>query len=142
MVRSLAALVLLTATGCATASQYGNYVNGKDQAQAAMAVDAANKLQEDYPPQEHVLVLYGGEEPDAFGTDLQNQLRKRGFTVRAGGSSDGAIVIRYAVDVIKGTSLLRITLYVDARRLSRAYNEKGQGVEPAGPWSSIGGSES
>ena len=46
-----------------------------------------------------------------------------------------AELLRYVVDTVKGTDLLRVTIYVRGQTFARAYAERAGGLYPVGPWS-------
>jgi hypothetical protein len=126
-------LSLCVIVGCASAPpRYGNFLVGHAEAQAAMALDAAElllgllveqpRLTLDAPPR------------DAFGLGLVQQLRDNGLEPSTV-AHKGAPRLRYAVDQLKRTSLLRVTLVLGTRRLSRAYALKGSTAVAQGPWS-------
>jgi len=125
--------------GCGGAIQYGSFVEGSSRIQAAVAADAAQRLAADYEA-EGASIRFAHDARDAFGRSFATELRKAGFAIKdsAGDASDGELGLRYVVDGIKGTDLLRVSLYVDRRALSRAYAQRSGAVYPAGPWS-VGG---
>jgi hypothetical protein len=71
---------------------------------------------------------------DVFGLSLVQQLRDNGLEPSTV-AHEGAPRLRYAVDQLKGTSLLRVTLALGTRQLSRAYALKGSTAVAQGPWS-------
>ena len=134
MKRWIAVLVCAVA-GCAGAPRHGTFVQGQDAALGAVSEDAAGKLRQEFPPDRYAVVLERAEE-DAFGKELDSALRKAGYEVlgkrRKGGQ---AVRVRYAVDTVKETMLLRLTMEVGRQQLSRVYVPRSRGVYPAGPWS-------
>jgi len=130
-------VTVLIVSGCASAPQYGSFLQGQHQAQAALAADAASKLSEDYEPQ-NVGVVYTQQHADPFGRGLSAGLQDAGFAVRRGTGGPKAFTVRYVVDQIKGTALLRVTMRVRGRVLSRAYATRATGAVAVGPWSSGG----
>lgn len=131
--------LVLALCGCGGAAQYGSFVQVATQTQAAIAADAARKLAADYDAAQ-VRVRIAQDARDPFGRSFAAQLRKAGFAVKSGeGGAIGAqLRVRYVVDKLKGTDLLRLSLFVERRTLSRAYARRSGAVYPAGPWS-IGG---
>lgn len=130
-----ATFVIVSLCACGGA-QYGSFVEGQAPAQAAMAADAASRLASDYPPAgRSIRIAQGGH--DVFGRTLAGELRKSGYSLHASDSAAGGhdLEVRYVADRVKGTKLLRVTLYVRGLQLSRAYAEGPRGVYPAGPWS-------
>jgi hypothetical protein len=126
-------LLALLLAGCGGAAQYGSFVSGREPAQAAIATDAAKKLAASLPG-EGQAVRFAHDATDAFGRGLAAELRKEGFAVRST-PSGGELLVRYVVDAIKGTDMLRATIYVRGRVLSRAYATRSGGLYPVGPWS-------
>ena len=128
---------MLMLAGCGGTVPYGSFVGGHEQAQAAIAADAANLLSAEYAPDSHSIRL-AQDARDAFGRAFAAELRKGGYSVKdtSAPSSEGDLQVRYVIDHLKGTELLRVTIYVQRRRLSRAYAHRQDGLHPAGPWSS------
>src|SRR5690348_2173952 len=124
-------LALLLA-GCGGAMPYGSFVSGREPAQAAIAADAAKKLAASFPERGQG-IRFAHDARDAFGRGLAADLRKEGFAIRAT-PADGELLMRYVVDTIKGTDMLRATIYVRGRTLSRAYAARPGGLYPVGPW--------
>jgi hypothetical protein len=133
---------VLVLVGCAGSPPYGSFLKGRQATEAAMAADAAQKLAADYGAPARSIWL-SEEATDAFGRSLSTELRKAGFRVRSGAAPKEKIdlAVRYVADVLKGTELCRLTVYVDRRSLSRAYLERGSRVYPAGPWSAEASAE-
>lgn len=128
------ALVLaLLLAGCGGAGPYGSFVTGRESVQTAIAADAAKELAASFP-EEGQGVRFAHDAQDAFGRALAAELRKEGFAIRSA-PSHGELLVRYVVDVIKGTDLLRATIYVRDRTLSRAYAARRGELYPVGPWS-------
>lgn len=136
-----AAAWLLVLVGCGGAVQYGSFVDGRSLAQGVMAADAARKLAIEYAPDSHPLRLPLAATDD-FGRNFEAELRRTGYAVQKGpaASSRDELQVRYVVDELKGTDLLRVTLYVQQRTLSRPYAERPRGVYPVAPWTA-GGSD-
>ena len=129
--RTLVLALLLS--GCGGAAPYGSFVTGREPAQAAIAADAAKKLAASFPGTGQG-IRFSHDATDAFGRGLAAELRKEGFAIRRA-PADGELLVRYVVDAIKGTDMLRATIYVRGRTLSRAYAARPGGVFPVGPWS-------
>jgi hypothetical protein len=121
--------------GCGGAAQYGSFIEEKPQVQAAIGTDAAKKLARNYPAERHKIWVAQQTE-DAFGRGFAAALREQGYAVETGEEQGPGpkLAVRYVLDAVKGTPLLRLTLYVQRRRLSRAYAERPDGLYPAGPW--------
>jgi hypothetical protein len=125
-------LALLLA-GCGGGVPYGSFVTGRDRAQAAIAEDAAKKLAASFRATGQA-IRFAHDADDAFGRDLAAELRKEGFAIRSK-PADGELLVRYVVDVVKGTDFLRATIYVRGRTFARAYAQRAGGLYPVGPWS-------
>ena len=126
-------MLALTLAGCGGTVPYGSFVQGREPAQAAIAADAAKKLAASFGGAGEG-IRFAHDATDAFGRGLATELRKEGFAIR-GAPADGELLVRYVVDAIKGTDMLRATIYVRARTLSRAYAQRGDELYPVGPWS-------
>ena len=123
----------LMLAGCGGAAPYGSFVSGREPAQAAIAADAAKKLAASFGGAGQA-IRFAHDATDAFGRGLATELRKEGFAIRST-PADGELLVRYVVDAIKGTDMLRATIYVRGRTLSRAYTARSGGLYPVGPWS-------
>jgi hypothetical protein len=121
---------------CGGAAPYGSFITGRQPAQAAIAADAAKEVAASLPSTEQP-IRFGHDARDAFGRAFAAALRAQGFALRSTPTAD-EIVVRYVVDLIKGTDLLRATIYLQRRTLSRAYAQRAHGLYPVGPWS-VGG---
>lgn len=128
-------LVVVVIVGCGATAQYGTFVRGHERAQYAIAADAAVKIAAAYPPETRSIRLER-EADDLFGQRLATELRKKGFSLQenAASASERQLQVRYVLDAIKGTDLLRLSIYVPQRRLSRAYAQRSDRVFPDGPW--------
>lgn len=127
------ALVLAAIAGCGGAAPFGSFVTGRERVQAAMAADAAKKLASVFTATKKG-VRFAHEAGDAFGRNLAGELRKQGFAIRSSASGE-ELLVRYVVDELKGTDLMRATIYVRARTFSRAYAQRAGALYPIGPWS-------
>ena len=127
------ALVLAVVAGCGGAAPFGCFIAGRERVQAAMAADAAKKLASVFTATGQG-VRFAHDARDAFGRTLAGELRKEGFAIRSTASGD-ELLVRYVVDVLKGTGLLRATVYVRRRTFSRAYAQRAGALYPVGPWS-------
>ena len=131
------AVIMSLIIGCSSVPQYGSFLRGRHRAQVALATDSVSKLRRDYAP-ERVRVVYTQGQADPFGRGLAAGLRQEGYKVRSGLGGPKAFTVRYVVDRVKNTPLLRVTLFVRGRVLSRAYKEHVDGTVAVGPWSSGG----
>jgi len=132
----LCSLFLISLGACATATTGAYLPSSYDAAAPTIAQDAASKLAREYPPDEHRLEVVVDTQ-GTFDRAFASSLRRSGFAVAATSNASGEpIVVRYAVDRLRGTKLVRVTLFIDNRTLSRAYASQPSGVYPAGPWSS------
>jgi hypothetical protein len=134
--RAITLLLAFVLAGCGSSVPYGSFVTGREPGQAAIAADAAKELATLFPPTGQP-IRFAHDDDDPFGRGLADALRTEGFAVRSR-PADGELLVRYVVDVIKGTDLLRATLYVRTRTVSRAYVQRESGLYPVGPWS-VGG---
>lgn len=126
-------VLALMLAGCGGAVPYGSFVKGRDRAQAAIAADAAKKLAGAFLGAGEA-IRFAHDATDPFGRGLAAELRKEGFAIGST-RADGELLVRYVVDAIKGTDMLRATIYVRGRTLSRAYRARPGGLFPVGPWS-------
>lgn len=130
------ALLCSSLFACASTSTGAYLPSAYDSAVSAIAYDAAAKLALEYPPDEHPLSL-DSETEGGFDRAFVSSLRQSGFALGSRGNRSGdMLVVQYAVDQLRGTKLVRLTLFVERRTLSRAYATGSDGVYPAGPWSS------
>lgn len=134
--RDIALILAFALAGCGGAAPYGSFVTGREPAQAAIAVDAAKEVAASLPSTDQP-IRFGLDARDVFGRAFATALRAQGFALRSTPTADD-LVVRYVVDAVKGTDLLRATIYVQGRTLSRAYAQRAHGLYPVGPWS-VGG---
>jgi hypothetical protein len=155
---TLTGMVLIVAAlaGCASSSTpapYGNFIHGAREAATAdegtMADDVARKLAATYPPARTRFTLQQAT-PDAFGSSLVAQLRKKGYAMAEfrQNASDGRprakaattndvpadLALAYIVDQPLEEPLYRVTVIVDSQTLSRLYSAKAGALSPAGAW--------
>jgi len=142
----IAALFALTLAGCATTSQYGNFVPTAVN-QQQIATDAVQQLATLYPPAKTRFELHQAT-PDAFGLALVNTLRERGYALLEFSPTDqakasatpapagepAALPLRYVLDQAGTTNLYRLTLLVGNQSLTRPYLEENGSFVPAGYW--------
>ena len=151
------ALVALALGGCATTTPYGNFVPSAVAVdQQPLAGEAAKQLAALWPPARTRLAM---QQPtaDAFGAALIGNLRAAGYAVleyapqktpgegRAADektSESVAVVmpttatlpLRYVLDHDAGTGFFRLTLWVGAQSLTRAYVAQNDALVAAGYW--------
>jgi hypothetical protein len=136
MGKAITLLFIMSLLACASTSTGAYLPSAYDSAVSAIAYDAASKLALEYPPDEHALELRAQTE-GSFDRAFVSSLRQSGFALSATEARAGeALVLQYAVDQLRGTKLVRVTLFLEHRTLSRAYTTSAEGVYPAGPWSS------
>jgi hypothetical protein len=123
----------LVLAACGGAAPYGSFVTGHEPIQVAIAADAAKKLAAAFPAEGQAIRI-GHDARDAFGRGFATALRAEGFAIRAT-PSDGELVVRYVLDEIHGTELLRVTIYVRGQTLARAYEKRASALVPLGLWS-------
>lgn len=129
-------VLALVVAGCGGSVPYGSFVSGREPAQAAIALDAAKELAASLSPTGRS-IRFAHDASDAFGRCLAAELRREGYAVRST-PAKREMLVSYVVDAIKGTDLLRATIYAQGRTFSRAYAERSTGLLPVGPWS-VGG---
>ena len=141
--RRLLALLALALLGCASAPGYGNYVaNYPSKAAASVAADAVALVLKQHPEQ-GLRFRFAHEVHDAFGEQLADALRQRGHSVSVSSSRQepGEHTLKYVLDPIKGTNLVRLMLTVNNIELARAYRKSADGAAvPVGPWARKEGS--
>lgn len=149
-------LLLLSLTGCATQSHYGNFVDNQPGLnQHQIATDTVDQLAELFPPA-HTRFDLKQPTPDAFGMALIRVLRDRGYavlelspdasddqddqqktkpsTTRANASSQSGLPLRYVFDQFSGTNMYRVSIIVGHQSITRAYALENGTVVPAGFW--------
>ena len=145
---TIAALLVLALSGCATTGQYGNFVPptaAVDQQQ--LAREAVQQLAVLYPPAKTRLELQQAT-PDAFGQALVLTLRERGYallefnpasakaqaTAASEPASPAALPLRYVLDQAGDSNLYRLTLLVGHQSITRPYLVQDGSFAPAGYW--------
>ena len=135
----IVSLVLLTlaVSGCATTSQYGNFIPSSTLAQQQLATDAVQQLSTLYAPARTRLELQQ-PTPDPFGQALVKSLRDKGyalleFTPGTKAAAEG-LPLRYVLDQADDSNLYRLTLMVGNQSLTRPYLVQNGRFAPAGYW--------
>jgi hypothetical protein len=141
---TLAAMAVLALAGCATTSQYGNYLpSATIEQQSGFASEAVKQLAKRWPPAKTRLELKQAT-PDAFGIALVKGLRESGYAILEYSpkqTEDPSITeanilpLRYALDQIGSddANIYRLTLLVGNESLTRPYIEQNGSVIP-GYW--------
>jgi hypothetical protein len=141
---TLAAMAVLALAGCATTSQYGNYLpSATIEQQNGFASEAVKQLAKRWPPAKTRLELKQAT-PDAFGIALVKGLRENGYAILEYSpkqTEDPSITeanilpLRYALDQIGSddANIYRLTLLVGNESLTRPYIEQNGSVIP-GYW--------
>ena len=145
---TIAALLVLALSGCATTGQYGNFVPPTAAAdQQQLAREAVQQLAVLYPPAKTRLELQQAT-PDAFGQALVLTLRERGYallefdpasakaqaTAASEPASPAALPLRYVLDQAGDSNLYRLTLLVGHQSITRPYLVQDGSFAPAGYW--------
>ena len=153
---SLALLALaLGLGGCATTSQYGNFVQSAALDQQKLATDAVQQLATLYAPARTRLELQQ-PTPDPVGQALVKSLRDKGYALLeyapAGASTQapasaasqasapattaasGGLPLRYVLDQAGDSNLYRLTLMVGNQSITRPYLAQNGTFAPAGYW--------
>lgn len=128
-------LLSLLTCGCAATPRHGSFIEGRMGQQQALSQDAAELLAAGKPEGATFALPEGTADP--FGRGLADALRSRGHFVTAG-EKDGALSVRYVVDELRGTDLLRVVLWIGHGVRSRAYRAEGTSLVAAGPWTVAG----
>lgn len=142
----ITALFAMTLAGCATSSQYGNFIPAAAN-QQQIATDAVKQLTTLYPPAKTRFELHQAT-PDAFGMALVSTLRDRGYALlefnpaeqaqasvaQAPAGTPSALPLRYVLDQAGTTNLYRLTLLVGNQSITRPYLEESGSFVPAGYW--------
>lgn len=145
---TIAALLVLALSGCATTGQYGNFVPPTAAAdQQQLAREAVQQLAVLYPPAKTRLELQQAT-PDAFGQALVLTLRERGYallefdsasakaqaTAASSSASPAGLPLRYVLDQAGDSNLYRLTLLVGNQSITRPYLVQDGSFAPAGYW--------
>ena len=145
---TIAALLVLALSGCATTGQYGNFVPPTAAAdQQQLAREAVQQLAVLYPPAKTRLELQQAT-PDAFGQALVQALRERGYallefdpasakaqaTAASSSASPAGLPLRYVLDQAGDSNLYRLTLLVGNQSITRPYLVQDGSFAPAGYW--------
>lgn len=128
MKRAAFCLLILLLSGCAGRGLPVSYCGPlpSDTAVVRVAQDAASLLAVSYPPGHTSLYLLPAKKTDnAFALALENDLRARGFIIRAQAGKD-AVSVAYTLDALRDESAWYLQLRLsDGRALSRSYDATG-----------------
>ncbi|MCW5239102.1 conjugal transfer protein TrbH [Verminephrobacter eiseniae] len=138
---SRALLLALCLGGCATTSQYGNFVQSAALDQQKLAADAVQQLATLYAPARTRLDLQQ-PTPDPFGQALVKSLRDKGYALlefapasaASQPSAPGGLPLRYVLDQAGDSNLYRLALMVGNQSITRPYLAQNGTFAPAGYW--------
>jgi hypothetical protein len=146
----------LLLAGCLSPSPYGYLVKGAvpPQMPERLAQDTVTRMEVLYPPAQTRLALTH-PATDAYGVALIEALRRKGYAlmesrantrmnpstrddmpraVQPAVSHDVGLPFGYVVDGPFEPRLYRVTVFIGAQSLSRAYRMDQQGFAQAGAW--------
>jgi len=151
-------VMLLTLSGCATKSDYGNFIKDEPSAaQIQLAQDSAKQLETVYSPAKTHLALQH-DTPDAFGKALVASLREAGFAVQAfdkhhsklktapysahstqtllpvNPNEPVQLELAYILDQAGEAGLYHLSLFLSNQSLTRLYRLDDGGFIAAGEW--------
>jgi len=152
-------VMLLTLSGCATNSDYGNFIKDEknEAAQNQLAKDSAKQLEKVYSPAKTHLALQH-DTPDAFGKALVASLREAGFAVQAFDKHQSklkaaphsvhstqtllpvnpnepvTLELSYILDQAGEAGLYHLTLFLSNQSLTRLYRLDDGRFIAAGEW--------
>lgn len=149
-IATLALLSLaLGLVGCATTSQYGNFIQSATLDQRRLAADAVQQLSTLYAPA-HTRLELQQPTPDPFGQALVKSLRDKGYALQEFPPADAAPIttppqpaalvapsglpLRYVLDQAGDSNLYRLTLLVGSQSITRPYVIQNGSFAPAGYW--------
>lgn len=139
-------LFLSACSGARRATEAGSMLPPTDSSvQKRMAGDFAARIAALYPAARTKLKLTH-DTSDAFGTNLVESLRKKGYAITefaghrwhpaAGKANESVseIGLAYVVDQPLDTNTIRVTVFFNTQSLSRLYERGERGGAPAGFW--------
>ena len=143
-------LLLVGLAGCASTSQYGNFIqNTAATNDKKIADDVVKKLVTLYPPASTRFDLQHAT-PDFFGTYLVESMRAKGYAVLEfkpepkaataasappAAPSPSGLSLSYIMDQAKGSDLYRVSLAINHQQsLDRVYQLQDGTIYPAGYW--------
>lgn len=142
----VAAIALATVAGCASMRSTGP-VKGADAVNAdpAMTIDAVEAMVKVFPPALTPLVVKQADA-SAFGRNLLERLRERGYAIAEGDGAGSKATraqavlgapFRYRMAPIAGTSMYELVLAIGDAKLSRLYifDATENRLYPGGEWS-------
>lgn len=135
-------VLLYLLVGCATTTQYGNYVEDNSKTHnSIIASDAAYQLMQIYPPANTKFNMQHVAE-DSFGSAFIRSLRTGGYAIQENRRSnltqtvnaddDNGTKLAYIFD--QSSDVYRLSVMVDEQILTRAYMSHEDKIEPAGSW--------
>lgn len=127
--------LMLGLVGCA--SQYGSMVKNNTDANEIIAIDSLKQLTEIYLPAKTTFSLTHPISPkDTFAQVLVNGLRDRGYAVEefVKGASPIGVKIAFTLDEIRDDGLYRVTLHIDDKVMTRAYQNDAGLITHASAW--------
>lgn len=123
----------LLLSSCASL-QYGNFTPNQEGKDRYLAKDAVSQIQRIFPPARNTFCIHQ-KICDAFGIQLVDGLRKKGYGIRENVCSKKQANFFYVVDETEPHRIYRVSIYIGHQTLSRAYAVNGKNAFPASPWS-------
>ncbi len=126
-------LLAILLSSCAN-MRYGNFTPASEGKDLYLAQDAVSQLTHIYPPARNTFCIRQ-KICDAFGIQLIQEMRKKGYGVIENVHPRQKANFFYVVDVTERDHLYRVSLYVNSQTLSRMYAKTHGKLVPVSPWS-------
>lgn len=133
MKKLIVLLLAMLLSSCASI-RYGNFTPVSQDSDVYLAQDATSQLMHVYPPAQNTFCI-SQQVRDAFGINLIQGMRKKGYGVIENSFPKQKANFFYVVDEIKSSNLYRVSLYIGPQSLSRVYVKTNEKLLPISAWS-------
>lgn len=128
-------LVFISMALCSCASMnYGNLTNTSAKKDEYLARDSIKRISKLKVPARTTLKVYQKSD-SVYGHKLVELLRQKGYGVQENLKSDKKSNFHYVVDKLDDDNDIRVSLFIDAESLSRAYHIQNGSIKPLSAWS-------
>lgn len=124
--------VVLAICSC-TNMNYGVLTEVNPSIEVIMARDCVKQIEKVKPPARTTFKI-SQKTNSSFGKHLINELRERGFGIQEVTNHNIKANFSYVIDKLSSNGLIRVSLWVEEKVLSRAYLIKNGTLIPVGTW--------
>ncbi|MCC5791328.1 MAG: conjugal transfer protein TrbH [Legionellaceae bacterium] len=132
--KRISVLILTIFLSSCASMRYGNFTQASPSKDSYLAKDAVSQLTRVYPPARNTFCI-SQKVCDRFGINLIHEMRKKGYGIVENVCPRNKANFFYVVDETEPNRLYRVSIFVGAQVLSRAYAKTNGKLAPVSPWS-------